>query len=113
MALFDTVIVTLIHDFRDLESGTCIVCTGRLATFRHRLPPLTFLPCGVRPADPSPPISPNTAEDECGTVTEPRLTGKVEQITDRYVVTATLGRGTFGSVLRAECRRTGIVVTVC
>jgi len=82
---------------------------GRLATFRHRLPPLTFLPCGVRPADPSPPASPASADavDDGPSVVEPLLTGRVEQITDRYVVTATLGRGTFGSVLRAECRRTG------
>jgi len=82
---------------------------GRLATFRNRLPPLTFLPCGVRPADPSPPTSPTAeeADDSGAPVVEPLLTGRVEQITDRYVVTATLGRGTFGSVLRAECRRTG------
>ena len=81
---------------------------GRLATFRHRLPPLTFLPCGVRPADPSPPTSPAAADaDEGPTVAEPLLTGRLQKITDRYVVTATLGRGTFGSVLRAECLHTG------
>ena len=84
------------------------VATGRLATFRNRLPPLTFLPCGVRPADPSPPTSPAAADvDDGPAVPEPLLTGRVEQITDRYVVAATLGRGTFGSVMRAECRRTG------
>lgn len=84
------------------------VATGRLATFRQRLPPLTFLPCGVRPADPSPPASPGTADIGDGLKTsEPVLTGRLEHIADRYVVSATLGRGTFGSVLRAECRRTG------
>ena len=96
------------HHFAEKETKHLAVAPGRLATLRHRLPPLTFLPCGVRPADPSPPTSPATADADDGpAVPEPLLSGRLEQITDRYVVTATLGRGTFGSVLRAECRRTG------
>ena len=96
------------HHCAEKDAKQLAAATGRLATFRHRLPPLTFLPCGVRPADPSPPTSPTTGDvDDGPTVAEPLLTGRIEQIADRYVVTATLGRGTFGSVLRAECRRTG------
>ena len=90
------------------DSKQLAVAAGRLATFRYRLPPLTFLPCGVRPADPSPPASPCAADLGDGPkVAEPLLTGRLEHITDRYIVTATLGCGTFGSVLRAECRRSG------
>jgi len=101
------------HAARDKDAGAVkqlAVATGRLATFRHRLPPLTFLPCGVRPADPSPPASPGDPGDGSGGRAggeAPVLTGGVQQIDDRYVVTALLGCGTFGSVLRAECRRTG------
>jgi len=92
----------------DKDSKQLAVSTGRLATFRHRLPPLTFLPCGVRPADPSPPTSPSAADVGDGPkAAEPPLSGRLEHITERYIVTAMLGCGTFGSVLRAECRRTG------
>jgi len=96
------------HQCAEKDTKSIAAATGRLATFRHRLPPLTFLPCGVRPADPSPPTTPAAADvDSSLAAVEPRLTGRLERVTDRYVVTATLGRGTFGSVLRAECRRTG------